>query len=68
MITLSVLAVQVPLEMVQRNVFAPTPSPVTVDAGLNALVMVPAPLIIVQAPTPVAGAFPARVTEVTQAL
>ena len=39
-----------PLLTVQRNTFAPTPSPVIVVVGEPGVVMVPAPLMVVQAP------------------
>jgi hypothetical protein len=63
MITSSVLEEQVPLEMVQRNVFAPTPSPVTMEVALDAEVIVPVPLTRLHAPVPEAATFPAIVAE-----
>lgn len=47
--------------IVQRNVFAPTPNPVTPEVGLFGEVMVPVPLTRVQVPLPVVGVLPAKV-------
>lgn len=59
--TTSLVDVQEPLAMVHRKVFAPVPGPVTVEAGLEGLVIFPDPLTLVQVPVPVTGVFPARV-------
>ena len=62
MITTSLLdAVHTPLVIVQRNVFAPTPRPVTVLVGLVGVVIVPVPLTKVQTPLPLTAVLPARV-------
>ena len=66
MITSSKEAVQGALEIVQRNVFAPTPSDVIVLVGLEDVVIVPAPLMSVQTPVPVVAVFPASVADVPQ--
>jgi hypothetical protein len=68
MITSLVDGVHIPLEMVQRKVFAPAPSPVTVVVGLEGVEMVPVPLTSVHSPVPVEGAFPAMVAEVIHPL
>src|SRR2546425_1158771 len=52
------------LEIVQRKVFAPTPSAVTPLVGLLGVVMVPDPLTTVQRPEPTIAAFPASVAVV----
>jgi hypothetical protein len=49
------------LEIVQRNVFGPTPRPVTADVGELGVVIVPDPLISVHTPVPTVGVFPASV-------
>ena len=59
---------QVPFEIVQRNTFAPTPNPVTPDAGEFGDVIVPFPEISVQVPVPVDGVFPASVAEDVQSV
>lgn len=64
--TSSVETAQTPFDSVQRKVLLPTPSPVTPDAGLVGLVMLPEPEIKVQIPVPVAGLFPAKVAVVPQ--
>ena len=66
--TSSVVGVQVPLDMVQRNVLLPAPNPVTVEVGLDALVIVPVPVTRLHKPVPAEGAFPAKVAEVEQTL
>ena len=53
---------QVPFTMVQRiSVVVPTVTPVTVEVAEFKLVIVPAPLILVQVPIPGVAAFAARV-------
>lgn len=56
--TVSVEAIQVPLEMVQTNVFVPILSPVTLDVGDEVVAMVPAPETTLQLPVPIIGVFP----------
>ena len=58
---------QTPLVIVQRNIYTPAINPVTVEAGLEGVVMagVLGPLTSVQLPVPADGAFPASVVEVT---
>jgi len=65
-VILSVEGAQVPFEMVQRNVFVPTPKPVTPEVGEDGVVIIPAPAIRVQAPVPMTGVFPASVAVVSQ--
>ncbi len=60
MITSSVDGVQLPLEIVHLNVFAPTAKPVKPEDGLPGDVMVPLPLTRLQLPVPTAGEFPAN--------
>jgi hypothetical protein len=57
---------QVPFEMVQRNVFAPTLNPVTSEVGEDGLVKIPPPAIMVQVPVPVTAGFPASVSVKSQ--
>ena len=58
-------AVHGALDIVQRNVYAVPAVPVNKDVGLVGVVTVPpAPDKIDQAPVPVAGLLPARVTVV----
>jgi hypothetical protein len=64
MITSSLLGVQVPLEIVQRKVFGPTPSPVIVEVALVEEVIFPDPLTRLHIPVPVEGTFPASVAVV----
>ena len=61
MITLSAEGAQVPLLIVQRNVLAPIPRPVTVLVGLVGVVIVPVPLTKVQTPLPLTAVLPANV-------
>jgi hypothetical protein len=68
MTTSSEEAVHGAFEIVQRKVLGPAPSPVTVDAGLVGVVIVPAPLIRVQVPVPTTGEFPASVAEFVHAV
>ena len=65
-ITSSVDIAHTPFVIVQRNVFAPTPKPVMPEVGDVGVVIVPVPVINVQAPVPIAGIFPARVAVVEQ--
>ena len=52
--------VQGAFAIVQRKVFAPMPRFVTVEVGLEGVVIVPLPLINVHVPVPIEGVFPAR--------
>ena len=62
-----VLAVQGALEIVQRNVYVVPATPVNVEVGLVGVdTEPPAPDIMLQAPIPITGVLPARVTEVLQ--
>ena len=61
MITSSIDGGHVPLEIVQRNTFAPTPRPVTGVEGEDGDEIMPVPEISVQVPVPVTGEFPAMV-------
>ena len=54
--------------IVQRKVFAPTPSPVTVEVGELGIVIVPDPLTNVHVPLPTVGVLPAKVAVATQTL
>ena len=65
-ITSSKDAVHGAFEIVQRKVFAPTPSAVIPEVRLVGVVIVPAPLTKVQVPIPTAGLLPARVAVVAQ--
>ena len=47
--------------IVQRNVLAPTPNPVTPELGELGAVIVPLPLTKLQMPVPTVGVFPANV-------
>ena len=53
--------------MVQQNVFAPAPKPVTPLVGLAGLVIVPIPLANDHSPVPDVGVFPPSVAEVIHA-
>ena len=65
-ITSSVEFVQKPLAIVHRRVTEfPTVSPVIVEVGEEAFVIVAVPEITVQVPKPVVGVFPERVLLVT---
>jgi hypothetical protein len=57
---------QVPLLIVQTNVFAPTLNPVTPDAGLDGVVTDAPPPATVQIPLPTAGVLPANVAACAQ--
>ena len=59
MVTSSNEAGQVPFEMVQRKIFAPTDKPLTVDVGDDGVIIVPVPEINVHVPFPIVGALPA---------
>ena len=61
MIISSMLGAQLAFEIVQRNVFCPTPRLVTVEVGFAGVVTVPVPLISDQAPVPTTGVLPASV-------
>ena len=61
MITVSAEGAQVPLLIVQRNVLAPTPRPVTVLVGLAGVAIVPVPLTKLQTPLPLTAVLPASV-------
>lgn len=57
--------VQLPLDMVHRNVTVlPATSPVTAEAGSAGLTMVAVPDTTFQTPLPVTGVFPAKVVDV----
>ena len=65
-ITSSVEEVQAPLAMVHLKVAVPpTTSPVKVEVGEEAVVIVAVPDTTVQVPVPVAGVLPAKVVVVT---
>lgn len=55
---MSVEALQVPLEIVQTNVFVPTLSPDSAEVGEDGVVIVPAPETTLQLPVPITGTFP----------
>ena len=57
----SVLGVQVPLLIVQVNVFTPVVKPVTPLVGLVGVVTVAVPAVTVQSPVPTVGIFAASV-------
>ena len=59
--TSSVLAVQLPLLIVQRNVAVPAVKPVTPDVAEDGVVIVAVPLTTLQLPVPTDGTFPANV-------
>ena len=61
MITVSAEGAQVPLLIVQWNVLAPAPRPVTVLVGLVGVVIVPLPPAKVQTPLPLTAVLPAKV-------
>ena len=65
MVTLSELAVQGPLVMVQRNTLLPEDRPETVVVGEFAFAKVPEPETTVQVPVPMEGVFALRVAELT---
>ena len=64
--TSSKVAVQGAFEIVHLKVFAPTPKPVIPEVGLLGVVIVPVPLINVQAPVPTVAVLPANVAVVAQ--
>ncbi len=65
-VTSSELFPHVPFVMVHLKVaLAPTVIPVTVDVGLDGVVMVAVPDVTLHAPVPVAATLPARVVLVT---
>src|SRR5207247_250669 len=66
MVTVSRDGGQIPLLIVQTNVFAPDDNPVTPDAGLPGVVTVALPAIIVHNPVPGVGVLPANVVVVEQ--
>jgi hypothetical protein len=68
MITVLEEEVQPEFEIVHRKVLFPAPRPVTVEAGLEGVVIVPAPLTRLQVPLPIVGVFPVSVAEVPQTL
>lgn len=53
-----------PLVIVQRNVFAPTESPLTVLAGSDKIVIVAVPEMTDHAPVPEAGVLAVNVVDV----
>ena len=61
MVIASVLGVQVPLLIVQVNVFTPVVKPVTPDVGEPGVVTVAVPAVTVQTPVPITGVFAAKV-------
>ena len=65
--TLSLEATQTPLVIVQLNTYTPGIIPVTVDVGLDDVVIVGVlgPLISAQFPVPIVGILPANVVDVT---
>ena len=65
-ITVSLDAEQVPLEMLHLKELAPVPKPVIPLVGEEAVVMVPVPLNSDQVPVPTLAVFPARVAVVAQ--
>jgi len=66
MTTSSVEAGQTPLEIVHLKVDdAPMVNPLTVDVGEAGTSALPVPKIVVQAPVPLVGVFPAKVEVVT---
>ena len=62
----SVLGVQVPLLIVQLNVFTPVVNPVTPDVGEPGVVTVAVPAVTVQTPVPIIGVFAASVAVALQ--
>ena len=64
--TVSFDAAQVPFEIVQTKLFAPTDSPVTPEVGELGVVTVALPAMTVHAPVPTAGVFPPSVAIVEQ--
>ena len=66
MITSSEDGGQTPFVIVQRKVFAPTPSPVTVEVGELGIVIVPDPLTNVHVQVPTVAVLPAKVAVATQ--
>ena len=60
-VIVSVLGVQVPLVIVQTNVFTPVVKPVTPLVGLDGVVTVAVPAVTVQSPVPTVGALAANV-------
>ena len=65
-VTVSLDAGHVPLEIAQTKEFAPTLKAVTPDAGSLGVVTVALPAMTVHAPDPTAGVLPARVEVVEQ--
>ena len=61
MVMASALGVQVPLLIVQVNVFTPVVKPVTPLVGLAGVVTAPVPAVTVQSPVPTVGVFAAKV-------
>ena len=55
---------QLPLTIVQRNVFAPTPKLVMPEVGLLGVVIEPEPPTKVHVPVPTEGVLPANVAVV----
>ena len=66
MVIASVLGVQVPLLIVQTNVFTPVVKPVTPDVGEVGVVTTPVPAVTVHAPVPIAGVLAASVAVAEQ--
>jgi len=64
--TVSFDAAQVPFEIVQTRLFAPTDKPVTPEVGEPGVVTVALPPMTVHTPVPAAGVFPASVAVVEQ--
>jgi hypothetical protein len=50
-----------PLLIVHLSTFAPVPSPVTAEVGLDGVVIVAVPLITLHAPVPIVAVLPANV-------
>ena len=66
MVTVSAVAGQTPLEMVQMKVFGPMPRPVIVVLNWVVLVIDPVPAAKVQVPVPGFGSLPASVVVFAQ--
>lgn len=60
-LTESTEAAQAPFEIVQINVFTPTPIPVIPEVGDAGVVIVPVPETSVHIPVPIVATFPASV-------